>query len=112
MTIDGHRLLVAVADDPEERSQGLSGVPDTAGLDGMLFIFEEPRILQFNMGDMRFPLDLWFIDDSGTIVGTETMVPCPSEPCPLYPSEDEVSRALETPQDMFDFAVGDQVIFD
>jgi uncharacterized membrane protein (UPF0127 family) len=109
LVVEDSSLLVAVADDSEERAQGLSEVPHLSGLDGMLFLFEEPRTLQFNMRDTHFPLDLWFVDESGVIVENLEMEPCPAEPCPLYPSEREVAGALETPLGQFDFNVGDVV---
>ena len=34
------------------------------------------------------------------------MAPCPSEPCPLYPSPGEVSWVLETAAGAYDFDDG------
>ena len=47
---------------PEERSQGLSGRPNLAAGTGMLFVFEQAGSYAFWMKDMRFPLDMVWID--------------------------------------------------
>jgi uncharacterized membrane protein (UPF0127 family) len=106
--LDGQTLTVAVADTADERVQGLMEVTDLANLDGMLFVFDEARILSFTMKNTLIPLDLWFIDGSGAIVETVEMTPCLDQPCPGYPSTTEVPFALETPVGVFDFAVGDR----
>lgn len=110
-------LEVVVADTPEERAQGLM---DVSALDdfgpgviedpqGMIFLFEEPRIVSFTMKNTLLPLDIWFIDASGVIVGSAEMVPCPEDPCVSYRSPAKVLSALETPLGQFDFAIGDAV---
>jgi uncharacterized protein len=100
---------LAVADTRAERAEGLMGVDDLAGLDGMLFVFEEPRVLTFTMRETLIPLDVWFIDESGSIIGAAEMVPCPAAPCPQYVSPGEALRAIETPEGVYDFPVGERV---
>lgn len=102
-------LVVAVADEGGERSQGLMGVEDLGDLDGMLFVFESPRKVNFTMEDTLIALDLWFIDAERTIVETVEMVPCTASPCRLYSSTVEAALALETPLGRYDFEVGDHV---
>ncbi len=107
VSIAGEVLTVAVADSGDERARGLMDVDDLGGLDGMLFVFEEPRPVNFVMKNTRIPLDIWFISEDGEIIGTAEMEPCPTEPCPRYRSPDKIDRALETPLGEYDFAVGD-----
>lgn len=103
-------IIAAVADTLSERSEGLSRVDDLGDLDGMLFVFDAPRTLRFNMDDVLIPLDVWFIDESGVIFGSAEMEPCLADSCPRYPSPGEAAWGLETPAGAFKFAVGDRVL--
>jgi uncharacterized protein len=110
--IGDERLTVAVADTSAERSQGLRGALDLGGLDGMLFIHDSVGPVQYTMEDTLIPLDVWFVDAGGVIVGTAAMEPCPDETCPFYPSTVPVLWVLETELGRYDFAIGDVVIVD
>lgn len=105
-------LVVAVADTSAERSEGLREAVDLGGLDGMLFIHDAEGPVTYGMRDTLIPLDIWFIDAGGTIVGTAEMEPCDSEPCRSYPSPGPVLWVLETEQGRYDFSVGDPVAVD
>jgi len=101
-------LDVWVADEPEERRQGLRAVaalPD--GIDGMLFVFPEPTTPNFIMSETLIPLEVWFFDPEGSLIGSYEMTPCPADPCPLYPAPGPVGWALETPLGARDFQPGD-----
>lgn len=92
------RLTVAVAETSGQRSQGLQraeSLPD--GMDGMLFVFEEPRTARFLMNDTLIPLDIWWFDGDGVLLETAEMEPCAADPCERYPSPGEVVWVLETP---------------
>lgn len=84
-------------------------VEDLGDLDGMLFLFETARSVTFTMRNTLIPLDIWFIDVDGVIVGTSEMEPCVAEPCVGYGSPADVLRVLETPMGRFAFEVGDRV---
>ena len=112
VVIGEEELVVAVADTSAERSQGLREAVDLGGLDGMLFIHDVEGPVSFGMRDTLIPLDIWFIDVAGIIVGTSEMEPCDSEPCPSYPSPVPVLWVLETELGSYDFSVGDSVTFD
>jgi uncharacterized membrane protein (UPF0127 family) len=71
----GNTLITAdIANTPEKRALGLSGretlLPDT----GMLFVFDTPGSHDIWMKDMRFPIDILWIDINGTIVHIEKNV--------------------------------------
>jgi uncharacterized membrane protein (UPF0127 family) len=51
----------------------------------MLFLFEEEGIHSFWMKNMRFSIDILWLDIQKRIVHLEPNVPpCPSDPCPSY----------------------------
>ena len=60
-----------------ERRQGLSGREFMAQDTGMLFVFEDEQPRQFWMKDMRFPLDIIWIDGQCRLVGVSADVPIP-----------------------------------
>jgi uncharacterized membrane protein (UPF0127 family) len=77
-------LRVLVASDSAGRSYGLAHRDDLA-CDGMLLQWNAPGRHPIWMADMRFPLDLVWIEHNGLVVGVLTNVPaCSSHPCPLY----------------------------
>ncbi len=102
------RLSVWVASDSSERRQGLRGVEELpAGIDGMLFSYSSPVSAVFTMEDTPMPLDIWWFDADGRLLGTTAMTPCLVEPCVRYGSPGPIRWALETPQGTHRFLRGD-----
>ena len=108
LDVGADNLEVWVADEPAERQQGLRAVAELPeGIDGMLFVFSEPTTPNFIMEDTLIPLEVWFFDPGGSLIGSHEMTPCPADPCPLYPAPGPVGWALETPAGEQDFRPGD-----
>jgi hypothetical protein len=93
----GAELLVAVADDPGERSQGLMFVESLGDLDGMLFVFDRDVRSGFWMKDTLIRLDIAFFSSDGVFVDGLTMEPCEVDPCPNYRPGGSYRYALEMP---------------
>ena len=104
--IDGQQLHVALAEGSAQRARGLMEVEDLGGLDGMLFVYEQPRSASFTMFNTVLPLDAWWFDESGALIGSAEMEPCPEKPCTSYRSPGAVMWVLETPQGDYDFEIG------
>jgi uncharacterized protein len=103
ITVDDRELLVAVADTPETRRQGLMGVTDLGGLDGMFFVWEGDTTEAFWMKDTEMALDIAFFNVGGGYVDRQTMEPCTEDPCDLYSAPTFYRYAIEAPAGALDF---------
>ncbi len=59
---------VAVADSAEERKRGLSGVRAMGPNQGLYFVFPRAYLLSFWMKDMRFAIDIVWIDSAHRVI--------------------------------------------
>jgi len=73
--IDGHSFLVEVADSPGERALGLSGRESLDEDCGLLFVFEKPGIYGFWMKDMKFPIDIIWINGDEVVYALSDLSP-------------------------------------
>ena len=96
----GNRTLrVVVADQNDERIQGLRRRADIGPYKGMLFVFDAPTATSFTMSTVKTPLDIGFYDRRGRVVDRLQMQPCPSTSealCARYQPSGSFSYALET----------------
>lgn len=99
VTIDGKtEVRVRVASNGRSRERGLSGKKSLAADEGMLFLFDAPNTFGFWMKEMRFPIDILWID--GTTIAdmtTDVPIPVPGERLPLYSPRVPVDKVLEVP---------------
>jgi uncharacterized membrane protein (UPF0127 family) len=88
-------LRVEVAATPQARSSGFSGRRTPAG-DGLLLHWDAPGRHPIWMADMRFPLDLVWLNSEGHVVAVAVNVPpCAIQPCELHePPGSETSTAV------------------
>ncbi len=84
---------IDVADDPQERAQGLMFVEQMPTLSGMLFIYERPQSVSFWMKNTLIPLDMIFAAPDGEILRIhENAIPGDLTP---IPGGDGVQMVLE-----------------
>ncbi|MFH1620940.1 MAG: DUF192 domain-containing protein [Patescibacteria group bacterium] len=94
--IGNNRIEVEIADTPLSRIQGLSGRASLPEKSGMLFIFSEPDIQRFWMGDMRFPLDMIWINGDTVLEVVTLQPPSPQAPVPeSWTSKEPADKVLE-----------------
>lgn len=109
-------IKVEIADSKQERSKGLAGREGLEKDSGMLFIFEKKDKYQFWMKDVKFPLDLIWIDGDNIVEITENVPPAPSnvvaENLPKYISNFAIDKVLEVPGGVSrenNISVGDKI---
>jgi uncharacterized membrane protein (UPF0127 family) len=88
-----------LADEPALRAQGLMGVTDLSGADGMVFRWDEPTTGGFWMRDTPSPLSIAFYDADGAFVSATDMAPClqptPDAECARYAAAGPYAFAVE-----------------
>jgi uncharacterized membrane protein (UPF0127 family) len=84
----------------EGTGDGMRGLPGFGDVDGMLFDMGQevvPTGTAFTMEGVPYPIDIaWFGVDGG-LVGTASMPPCDTVPCPLYRADGPYRWAVEAP---------------
>ena len=97
---DTLRLLTELATRTDQQTLGLMERRHLADTAGMLFLYpdEQPDSAGFWMFRTRIPLDIAFMDSTGTVRAIQHMVPCPttiSQGCPSYAPGVPYRAALE-----------------
>jgi uncharacterized membrane protein (UPF0127 family) len=115
--IDDMNITALVALTPEEQSTGLAIKESMKENEGMLFVFDTPKKYSFWMKDMKFPIDIIWVDSNKKIVHIEdNLQPCLFLlPCPSYtPTADSlyVLEVVSNFTNKHDIRIGDKVFFD
>lgn len=95
LSINDNVFLLTVADRQETREQGLSGKTSLGENEGMLFVFETPDLHVFWMKDMKFAIDIIWLDEKYKIVHIEKAVSPETFPSVFGPTE-KSKYVLET----------------
>jgi uncharacterized membrane protein (UPF0127 family) len=96
--VGDHRLRIVIADEDDERREGLRERETIGRYDGMLFVYDEAATHSFTMSTVPVALEIGFYDARGRPVNHFRMEPCAGSEadCPSYPSEVRFVYALET----------------
>jgi uncharacterized membrane protein (UPF0127 family) len=74
--INQKEILVEIADNKLKRKMGLSGRDFLPENQGMIFIFDKPDYYSFWMKNMKFPIDIIWVDENWQIIDiTEKISP-------------------------------------
>ena len=98
ITVNDVKLVADIAATSDQRSKGLS-VKDTLNEnEGMLFVFSKEGEHSFWMKNMKFPIDIIWLDDDQEVVHVEhSLEPCISDSfCPTHKPDRNSLYVLET----------------
>lgn len=102
ITIGKETMKVEIANSDEARTKGLMGRKHLAGGSGMLFVFDQPKILSFWMKNTEIPLSIAFFDERKLLIDLFDMpVPPSNRQLPIFQSSKPALYALEVPQNWF-----------
>jgi uncharacterized membrane protein (UPF0127 family) len=98
ISINNVILQADVALSSEEQTKGLSIKNSLKSNEGMIFPYESPRTLSFWMKDMKYPIDILWLDADKKVVHIEEgLQACsPLLPCPSYTPDVKAQYVLET----------------
>lgn len=71
LILNGQKINLEIARTPTEMARGLSGRASLPADSGMLFVYQEDVMPAFWMKEMRFNLDIIWLDKNWQIVGLE-----------------------------------------
>ena len=110
--INDQEFSLLVAKTEEEKTQGLSNT-DSLPEDGMIFDYSEsPETgLTFNTVDMKYPIDMIFVNDKDIVVAVETCEPS-DELIEVTADEGELLKYVIEVKSNSGIQIGDEVEFD
>lgn len=106
----GDRLYTPIISATQKaREHGLSNRESLQDSQAMLFVFDTPGVYGFWMKDMRFAIDICWLDSTGKVITIARRVPANSYPKSFYPKK-PAQMVIETGSGALDnIKEGDQV---
>ena len=97
LDIKNQRFAVQVAAQNDDRRQGLSGRDPLKADEAMVFVWPSAAPRRFHMKEMKFPIDIIFLDDRGRVLNVADSVPiCGNvDPCTQYYSTGPAQSVVE-----------------
>ncbi len=108
-------ILLKSVSTPQEQNLGLGGIDYILDNEGMLFIFSEDTRYPFWMKDVKFSLDIIFLDSNYRVVHISRDADVCNDDCPLYISPVMYRYVIEVKAgitERFEIEVGDVLKFD
>jgi uncharacterized membrane protein (UPF0127 family) len=93
VSVNDFKLIADLALTQDQQTKGLAIKNHINESEGMLFVFQHPSIQSFWMKDMKFPIDIIWLDANRSVVYiAPNLQPCPSQGnCPGYvPNKDSL----------------------
>lgn len=87
LVVSGKHISLMVVDSQEEREKGLGGMESLPENSAMLFIFQNEDIYNIWMKDMKFPIDIIWLNSSKKIVAIEENISPDTYPEIFSPGE-------------------------
>lgn len=95
VTIGEQTINLEVADTPQKRGIGLMFRDSLPSDRGMIFTFDRPQNVTFWMKNVRFPLDMIFLQNGRIVSIAANVPPCTNDPCPSYGSPSLFNAVIE-----------------
>lgn len=116
LTINNHVIKLTVARTPKEREIGLSETKSISNDEGMIFMFENPGYYSFWMKNMKFPIDIIYINDEEIVyIEKNAQIPTREENPTIYTPTELADKVLEIQSglsDKYNFKKGDKIKYD
>lgn len=96
--INGQTVFCEISETPEKRSKGLMFREYLPKNQGMIFIYQDEQIRTYHMRDVKFPIDIAFVNGQGIIIDIQQM---DLDPTKKYPSKKPAQFALEVNKNWF-----------
>ena len=93
--INGHVFNLYLAETSQDQAIGLAKYSHLEQNQGMLFLFEKSDYYSFWMKDMKFPIDIIFIQDNKVVDVFNKVPVAPNENLPVYTTRTKANKVLE-----------------
>lgn len=115
-TIHNQKYNLTVAQSDHDKTVGLSGKKSLSPTSGMIFVFDSKGNYAFWMKDMKFAIDMIFLNDTKVnTIYKNVQPPSPKEniaSLPIYKPKGDINYVLELPAGSIDktgLKVGDEI---
>lgn len=109
--IRDHKFYLLTAKSDKDKQVGLSKYKKLEDNKGMIFVFEKPGLYPFWMKDMKFPIDIIYINQNKIVTIYKNI---PKDNLTIYSPTQSADKVLEINanlSDKYNFAVSDSVAF-